>query len=65
MKLWSKNDELDKIIEKFTVGKDRYYDMFLAKYDIIASIAHAKMLKKIKMTFMMITHTIQLKLVQF
>ena len=30
MKLWSKNDELDKIIEKFTVGKDRFYDMFLA-----------------------------------
>ncbi len=49
MKLWSKNDELDKIIEKFTVGKDRYYDMFLAKYDIVASIAHAKMLKKINL----------------
>jgi argininosuccinate lyase len=49
MKLWGKNDELDKIIEKFTVGKDRYYDMFLAKYDIIASIAHAKMLKKINL----------------
>lgn len=49
MKLWSKNDELDKIIEKFTIGKDRYYDMFLAKYDIVASIAHAKMLKKINL----------------
>ncbi len=49
MKLWSKNDELDKIIEKFTVGKDRFYDMFLAKYDVIASIAHAKMLKKINL----------------
>lgn len=49
MKLWSKNDELDKIIEKFTVGKDRYYDMFLAKYDVIASIAHAKMLKEINL----------------
>ena len=49
MKLWSKNDELDKIIEKFTVGKDRFYDMFLAKHDVIASIAHAKMLKKINL----------------
>tara|TARA_X000000950_G_scaffold38386_2_gene40998 strand:- start:4664 stop:5950 length:1287 start_codon:yes stop_codon:yes gene_type:complete len=49
MKLWTKNDELDKIIEKFTIGKDRYYDMFLAKYDIIASIAHAKMLQKINL----------------
>ncbi len=44
MKLWSKNDSLNKKIEKFTVGDDRYYDLFLAKYDVIASIAHAKML---------------------
>jgi argininosuccinate lyase len=47
MKLWSKKDNLNKIIESFTVGNDRYYDMYLAKYDIIASKAHAKMLCKI------------------
>lgn len=44
MKLWSKNDNLNKKIEEFTVGDDRYYDLFLAKYDVRASIAHAKML---------------------
>ena len=35
-------------IEKFTVGKDRFYDLFIAKYDIKATIAHAKMLHSIK-----------------
>ena len=40
MKLWSKKDNLNKIIESFTVGNDRHYDMYLAKYDIIASKAH-------------------------
>ena len=47
MKLWNKDDILDKKIEKFTVGKDRINDLYLAKYDVKASIAHAKMLNKV------------------
>ena len=47
MKLWNKNDKLDNKIETFTVGNDRIFDMYIAKYDIKASIAHAKMLSKI------------------
>ena len=47
MKTWNKIDVLSKKIEKFTVGNDRTYDLFLAKYDVQASIAHAKMLNKI------------------
>ena len=47
MKLWNKENILNKKIEKFTVGKDRIYDLYIAKYDVIASIAHAKMLNKI------------------
>ena len=47
MKLWNKDDKLNKKIEKFTVGKDRIYDMYLAEYDIKATIAHAKMLNRI------------------
>ena len=44
MKLWDKkNSGNDKIIE-FTVGNDRLNDLYLIKYDIIASISHAKML---------------------
>ena len=48
MKLWNKKDILNKKVEEFTVGDDRISDIFLAKYDVIASIAHAKMLCKTK-----------------
>ena len=48
MKLWNKEDILNKKVEEFTVGDDRISDIFLAKYDVIASIAHAKMLCKTK-----------------
>ena len=47
MKLWNKNDKLDNKIETFTVGNDRIFDMYIAKYDVKASIVHAKMLSKI------------------
>ena len=47
MKLWDKGFSTDKKIDHFTVGNDRELDMQLAKYDVIASKAHAKMLGKI------------------
>ena len=47
MKLWDKGISTDKKIDHFTVGNDRELDLHLAKYDVIASKAHAKMLGKI------------------
>jgi len=47
MKLWDKGYSTDKKIDHFTVGNDRELDLVLAKYDIKASMAHAKMLGKI------------------
>ena len=47
MKLWDKGYSTDKKIDQFTVGNDRELDLALAKYDIQASSAHAKMLGKI------------------
>ena len=47
MKLWQKNYNVDKEVEKFTVGNDFLADGKLVKYYCIASIAHSKMLKKI------------------
>jgi len=44
MKLWEKGFSTDKKIDHFTVGNDRKLDLHLAKYDVIASKAHAKML---------------------
>ena len=49
MKLWKNNSKISPEVEKFTVGKDRELDLLLAKYDILGSIAHAKMLQEIKL----------------
>ena len=47
MKLWNKDGNIDRSIEAFTIGDDPVYDMILAPYDVIGSLAHAKMLHKI------------------
>ena len=47
MKLWEKNFEMNKEIERFTVGRDRELDLYLAKYDVIGSMAHITMLESI------------------
>lgn len=49
-KLWAKdsaNQNHLEIIEKFTVGKDKDFDILLAQYDILGTKAHCKMLAKI------------------
>ena len=46
-KLWEKNFEVNKEIERFTVGKDRDMDLYLAKYDVFGSMAHITMLESI------------------
>jgi len=47
MKLWEKKYRLNKQVEDFTVGDDYILDQKLIKYDILASIAHVKMLGKV------------------
>ena len=47
MKLWEKNFSINKEIECFTVGRDREMDMYLAKYDVLGSMAHITMLESI------------------
>lgn len=46
-KLWEKNIQVDHEVDVFTVGKDREMDLYLAKYDIIGSMAHITMLESI------------------
>jgi argininosuccinate lyase len=46
-KLWEKNFEVNAEIERFTVGKDRDMDLYLAKYDVLGSMAHITMLESI------------------
>ncbi len=44
MKLWDKGTKATDIVDAFTVGNDRVLDQRLAKYDVIGSMAHARML---------------------
>lgn len=46
-KLWEKGIETDAFIEAFTVGKDREFDLELAKYDVQGTIAHSTMLESV------------------
>lgn len=48
MKLWQKeNTSVSSLIEKFTVGRDKEFDLLLAKYDVEGSIAHVTMLGEV------------------
>ncbi len=46
-KLWDKNYDINEEIDRFTVGRDREMDMYLAKYDVLGSMAHITMLESI------------------
>jgi len=46
-KLWQKDKEVEKSVEKFTVGNDREMDMQLAPFDVLGSLAHTRMLNEI------------------
>lgn len=47
MKLWEKDFEINKEIERFTVGRDRELDIALAPYDVLGSMAHITMLQAV------------------
>lgn len=46
-KLWEKSVQVDHDVERFTVGRDREMDLYLAPYDILGSLAHINMLQSI------------------
>jgi argininosuccinate lyase len=47
MKLWEKGMPLDENIERFTVGRDREMDLYIAASDVLGTIAHIIMLEKV------------------
>src|SRR3954449_7405068 len=47
MKLWQKDKASLQEVDRITVGKDREMDMFLARFDILGSLAHITMLESI------------------
>lgn len=47
MKLWDKGYEINSEIERYTVGRDRELDLYLAQDDVLSSMAHITMLESI------------------
>jgi argininosuccinate lyase len=48
MKLWQKEStSVSELVEKFTVGRDKEFDLLLAKHDVQGSIAHVTMLGEV------------------
>ena len=47
--LWSKQGAPDEIVQEFTIGRDREFDIKLARYDILGTMAHIRMLKSISL----------------
>ena len=47
LKLWDKGYNEDERIDRFTVGRDRELDMYLAPFDVLGTMAHIRMLETI------------------
>lgn len=48
MKLWQKDaTNTSELVEGFTVGRDKEFDLLLAEYDVVGSLAHTAMLEKV------------------
>ena len=46
MKLWDKGFDTSEFVTRFTVGRDREMDLYLAEYDALGCMAHAQMLSE-------------------
>ena len=46
-KLWEKSVTVDTGVERYTVGRDREMDLYLAPYDVLGSMAHIIMLESV------------------
>ena len=49
MKLWQKNKDALKEVTDFTTGNDRQMDLYLARFDVLGSLAHIRMLQSINL----------------
>ncbi|WP_044117890.1 argininosuccinate lyase [Alkaliflexus imshenetskii] len=46
-KLWDKGTAVNKMIEEFTIGRDRELDVELAPFDVLGTMAHITMLSEV------------------
>src|SRR5258708_40310295 len=46
-KIWQKSVTVNELVENFTVGRDREFDLQMAVFDVLGSLAHTQMLESI------------------
>jgi argininosuccinate lyase len=46
-KIWQKSVTVNELVENFTVGRDREFDLQMAAFDVLGSLAHTQMLQSI------------------
>ncbi|WP_094573003.1 argininosuccinate lyase [Mucilaginibacter xinganensis] len=46
-KIWQKSVTVNELVESFTVGRDREFDLQMAAFDVLGSLAHTQMLESI------------------
>lgn len=46
-KIWQKSVTVNELVENFTVGRDREFDLQMAAFDVLGSLAHSQMLESI------------------
>jgi len=46
-KIWQKSITVNELVENFTVGRDREFDLQMAAFDVLGSLSHTQMLESI------------------
>jgi len=46
-KIWQKSVTVNELVENFTVGRDREFDLQMAAFDVLGSLAHTQMLESV------------------
>jgi argininosuccinate lyase len=46
-KIWQKSTNVNELVEAFTVGRDREFDLQMAEFDVLGSLAHTRILESI------------------
>jgi len=61
-KIWQKSVTVNELVESFTVGRDREFDLEMAAFDVLGSLAHTQMLECIGLMSAEDLHLVQKEL---
>jgi argininosuccinate lyase len=61
-KIWQKSVTVNELVENFTVGRDREFDLQMAGFDVLGSLAHTQMLESIGLMSVDDLHLVQKEL---